>query len=302
MTETVVRVEDLRKTYHGGFQALGGVSFEIARGETFALLGPNGAGKSTTIEILEGYRERTSGVVEVLGTDPHHGDLDWKARLGIVLQNTGEAPVATVREMLVHFARFYPRPRDVDETIAAVGLTAKANARVRTLSGGQRRRVDVALGIIGNPDLLFLDEPTTGFDPEARRQFWDLIRVLQAEGTTIILTTHYLEEASALSSRAAIVVGGALVAIGPIDQIGGADARIPIVRWREDGVVREQRTERPGEFVSRLVAAGDAEPDDLEVVRPSLEDVYLSFLATEEKTGAAAVPASGAASDRGVSA
>lgn len=286
MADTVVRVEDLRKTYHGGFEAVRGVSFEISRGETFALLGPNGAGKSTTIEILEGYRERTSGTVEVLGTDPHHGGLAWKSRLGIVLQNTGEAPVATVREMLVHFARFYPRPRDVDRTIAAVGLTEKANTRVRTLSGGQRRRVDVALGIIGSPDLLFLDEPTTGFDPEARHQFWDLIRDLQSEGTTIILTTHYLEEASALSSRAAIVVGGQLVASGPIDGIGGSDARIPIVRWRDGGVRHEERTDHPGEFVARLVAAGDAEPDDLEVVRPSLEDVYLSFLADEEKASA----------------
>jgi ABC-2 type transport system ATP-binding protein len=287
MTETVVRVEGLRKKYHGGFEALRGLSFEIERGETFALLGPNGAGKSTTIEILEGYRDRTAGTVEVLGEDPHHGGLDWKARLGIVLQNTGEAPVATVREMLTHFAGFYPRPRGVDEVIAAVGLTEKAKTSVRTLSGGQRRRVDVALGIIGSPELLFLDEPTTGFDPEARRQFWDVIRGLQSEGTTIILTTHYLDEAAALSGRAAIVVGGRLAAIGPIDGIGGADARIPIVRWRDGDGVREERTERPGEFVARLVAAGDAEPEHLEVIRPSLEDVYLGFLAAEEKTAAA---------------
>jgi len=301
MTDAVVRVEDLRKTYHGGFEALRGVSFDIHAGETFALLGPNGAGKSTTIEILEGYRERTGGTVEVLGTDPHHGGLDWKARLGIVLQNTGEAPVATVREMLAHFAGFYPHPRGVDEVIDAVGLTAKAGTSVRKLSGGQRRRVDVALGIIGNPDLLFLDEPTTGFDPEARRQFWDLIRGLQAGGTTIILTTHYLDEAAELSSRAAIVVGGRLAALGPIDEIGGPGARVPLVRWHEGGTVREERTETPGEFVARLVSAGDAEPAHLEVVRPSLEDIYLGFLAAEEKA-AASVAGGAGASDRGVTA
>lgn len=289
MTDAVVRVDDLRKTYRGGFEALRGVSFDIRAGETFALLGPNGAGKSTTIEILEGYRDRSGGTVEVLGVDPHHGGLEWKSRLGIVLQNTGEAPAATVREMLTHFAGFYPRPRRVDEVIDAVGLAEKAKTSVRKLSGGQRRRVDVALGIIGSPDLLFLDEPTTGFDPEARRQFWDLIRGLQTEGTTIILTTHYLDEAAELSSRAAIVVGGRLAALGPIDDIGGPAARVPLVRWRENGIVREERTDRPGEFVARLVAAGDAEPEHLEVVRPSLEDIYLGFLAAEE-TSAASVP------------
>ncbi|KAA9132207.1 ABC transporter ATP-binding protein [Microbacterium caowuchunii] len=282
MTDAVVRVEDLHKTYRGGFEALRGVSFEIQRGETFALLGPNGAGKSTTIEILEGYRNRSGGTVDVLGSDPHHGGLEWKSRLGIVLQNTGEAPVATVRELLSHFAGFYPNPRNVDDVIEAVGLAAKAKTSVRKLSGGQRRRVDVALGIIGNPELLFLDEPTTGFDPEARRHFWDLIRGLQAEGTTIILTTHYLDEAAALAERAAIIVAGRLVALGAIGEIGGADARVPIVRWREDGRVFEERTERPGEFVAALVARGPVEPDRLEIVRPSLEDIYLSFLTDAE--------------------
>jgi ABC-2 type transport system ATP-binding protein len=278
MTDAVVEVTDLTKKYRGGFEALQGVSFDIRRGETFALLGPNGAGKSTTIEILEGYRDRTGGTVSVLGVDPHHATLEWKARLGIVLQNTGEAPTASVREMLSHFAGFYPRARNVDEVIAAVGLAEKAKTPVRKLSGGQRRRVDVALGIIGQPDLLFLDEPTTGFDPEARRQFWDLIRGLQQEGTTILLTTHYLDEAAELSQRAAIVVGGRLVSLGPIDQLGGPESRVPVVRWREDGQPREERTDHPGEFVARLVAAGDAEPDGLEVVRPSLEDIYLSFV------------------------
>jgi ABC-2 type transport system ATP-binding protein len=285
MTDAIVRVDDLRKTYHGGFEALRGVSFEIQRGETFALLGPNGAGKSTTIEILEGYRDRTGGTVSVLGIDPRHGHLDWKARLGIVLQNTGEAPVASVRQLLTHFAGFYPRARNVDEVIEAVGLTAKAKTPVRSLSGGQRRRVDVALGIIGRPELLFLDEPTTGFDPEARRQFWDLIRGLQQEGTTILLTTHYLDEASELSSRAAIVVGGEVVSLGPIHELGGPESRVPIVRWHDGEQLHEERTERPGEFVARLVGAG-SEPAQLEVVRPSLEDIYLSFV----EQPAAAVP------------
>ncbi len=278
MTDAVVRVDDLRKTYRGGVEALRGVSFEIARGETFALLGPNGAGKSTTIEILEGYRDRTSGTVEVLATDPQRGDLDWKARLGIVLQSTGEAPAASVREQLAHFAGFYPNPRDVDEVIAAVGLTDKAKTSIRKLSGGQRRRVDVALGIVGRPELLFLDEPTTGFDPEARRSFWDLIRRLQDEGTTILLTTHYLDEAAELSSRAAIIAGGTVAALGAIHELGGADARVPIVRWRENGVVREERTENPGALVARLSQNG--EPERLEIIRPSLEDIYLSFVGT----------------------
>lgn len=287
MTESVVRVDDLRKTYRGGVEALRGVTFDIRRGETFALLGPNGAGKSTVIEILEGYRDRTGGDVSVLGVDPHRGGLDWKARLGIVLQNTGEAPTATVHELLSHFASFYPRPRDVDEVVDAVGLTEKAKVSVRKLSGGQRRRVDVALGIIGRPELLFLDEPTTGFDPEVRRQFWDLIRGLQAEGTTILLTTHYLDEAAELSERAAIVVAGRVASLGPIDDLGGADARVPRVRWREGGIDREERTETPGDLVASLYAAG-GEPERLEIVRPSLEDVYLSFLSADERRSAAA--------------
>ncbi|WP_285137652.1 ABC transporter ATP-binding protein [Microbacterium sp. lyk4-40-TSB-66] len=287
MSESVVEVENLRKTYRGGLEALRGVSFDIRRGETFALLGPNGAGKSTVIEILEGYRDRTSGEVRVLGVDPHRGGLDWKARLGIVLQNTGEAPTASVREMLAHFASFYPRPRDVDEVIASVGLAEKAKVSVRKLSGGQRRRVDVALGIIGRPELLFLDEPTTGFDPEVRRQFWDLIRDLQRQGTTILLTTHYLDEAAELAERAAIIVGGQMASVGRIDELGGPDARVPVVRWREGGETREERTQDPGAAVASLYARL-GEPERLEVVRPSLEDVYLSFLGDEARRTTAA--------------
>jgi len=275
-TAPAVEVRDLHKSYRG-VEALRGIDFDIAYGETFALLGPNGAGKSTTIEILEGYRDRTSGTVSVLGVDPERGGLDWKARLGIVLQSGGEQGAATVREQLRHFAGFYPDPRDVDEVIAAVGLEDKASWLIRKLSGGQRRRVDVALGIIGRPELLFLDEPTTGFDPEARRQFWTLIEQLKKEGTTILLTTHYLDEAAQLSDRAGIVADGRLVELGPIDTIGGAAARVPLVRWIRDGVAHEERTECPGELVARLAAGG--EPERLEVVRPSLEDIYLELVA-----------------------
>ena len=269
---SVVSVRDLSKSY-GSFRALDGVSFDIERGETFALLGPNGAGKSTTIEILEGYRDRSGGTASVLGVDPGKGGLEWKARLGIVLQSTGESGAVTVREQLTHFAGFYPNPRDVDEVIAAVGLVDKQKTLIRKLSGGQRRRVDVALGIIGRPELLFLDEPTTGFDPEARRQFWDLIIDLKNEGTTILLTTHYLDEAAHLSDRAGVIAGGRLIDIGRIDEIGGAEARVPVVSWTEDGILRRQRTATPAALVASL-----GEVPDLQVVRPGLEDIYLELV------------------------
>jgi ABC-2 type transport system ATP-binding protein len=278
-SESVVEVSDLRKAYRGGLEALRGIDFDIRRGETFALLGPNGAGKSTAIEILEGYRDRTGGEALVLGVDPQRGGLDWKARLGIVLQSSGEQGNATVREQLAHFAGLYPNPRKVDEVIAAVGLEQKAGTRIKKLSGGQRRRVDVALGIVGNPELLFLDEPTTGFDPEARRQFWDLIRGLKRDGTSILLTTHYLDEAAQLSDRAGIIADGRLVALGRVDELGGADARVPIVRWIENGTAREQRTDQPGEFVARLSKGG--EPERLEIIRPALEDIYLTLVDAE---------------------
>lgn len=273
-----MRVRGLRKEY-GRIDAIAGIDLDIRRGETFALLGPNGAGKSTTIEILEGYRLRTAGEVSVLGVDPAHGGLDWKARLGIVLQSASEPGQYTVREQLAHFARFYPNPRGVDEVIAAVGLEAKARTRISKLSGGQRRRVDVALGIIGRPEVLFLDEPTTGFDPEARREFWNLIRRLKQEGTTILLTTHYLDEAAQLGDRAGVIVGGKLVDVAPIDELGGAEARVPVVRWRDaDGTPREARTERPAEFVASVARDLGREPEGLEVIRPSLEDIYLGLV------------------------
>jgi ABC-2 type transport system ATP-binding protein len=281
-----VRVRKLSKSY-GGANAVDSISFEIQEGETFALLGPNGAGKSTTIEILEGYRDRSGGEVSVLGTDPAHAGLDWKARLGIVLQSSGESGNVTVLEQLTHFARYYPNPRSVGEVIESVGLAGKAKTRISKLSGGQRRRVDVALGIIGRPELLFLDEPTTGFDPEARRQFWALIDQLKAEGTTILLTTHYLDEAATLADRAGVIVGGKLVDIGGIDDIGGAQAKVPIVRWRQDGVGHSQRTTEPSALAARLYAETGGEVESLEISRPSLEDIYLDLVGA----GAAGDPA-----------
>ncbi|MGB4779660.1 ABC transporter ATP-binding protein [Microbacterium sp.] len=290
-TRSAVEVEDLTRRY-GDFTAVDGISFDIREGETFALLGPNGAGKSTTIEILEGYRDRTAGRVSVLGVDPQHGGFDWKARLGIVLQTTGETGLVTVREQLTHFAGFYPNPRDVDEVIAAVGLEGREKVQIRRLSGGQRRRVDVGLGIIGNPALLFLDEPTTGFDPEARRQFWDLIRGLKREGTSILLTTHYLDEAAQLADRAGVIAAGRIVALGPIDELGDASARVPIVRWRDaDGTLREERTDHPARLVAALAdrAPDGGEPEGLEVIRPSLEDIYLELVAAHQPTVAEGV-------------
>lgn len=277
MTTNPVHVRNLMKQY-GTSTAVDGISFDIHDGETFALLGPNGAGKSTTIEILEGYRDRSGGEARVLGTDPQHGGLEWKSQLGIVLQSSGESGNVTVLEQLTHFASYYRNPRKVAEVIEAVGLAGKAKTRISKLSGGQRRRVDVALGIIGRPRLLFLDEPTTGFDPEARRQFWELINQLKAEGTTILLTTHYLDEAATLADRAGVIVGGKLVDIGPIDAIGGHNARVPLVRWRQDGVVHQERTTEPTALAARLYAEAGGEVPGLEITRPSLEDIYLDMV------------------------
>src|SRR5215218_9033450 len=209
---TAVAVSELHKSY-GDFEAVKGITFEIRLGEVFALLGPNGAGKTTTVEILEGYRHRDAGEVDVLGHDPGDDEPRYRSRIGIVLQSTAESAELTVGEMVGHFALYYPAPRDADEVLAAVGLTEKRSARVRSLSGGQRRRLDVALGIIGRPELLFLDEPTTGFDPQARRTFWELIRSLRGEGTTIVLTTHYLEEAETLADRVGVITQGRLIAV-----------------------------------------------------------------------------------------
>ena len=284
--DVAVRINDLHKHY-GSLHAVDGVSLTIERGETFALLGPNGAGKSTTIEILEGYRHRTSGEVSVLGVDPAHGGLAWKARLGIVGQSTVESDHATVRELLTLTHGLYPDPRDVDEVIAAVGLEEKASTRCHRLSGGQRRRLDVAMGVIGRPQLLFLDEPTTGFDPEARREFWELVHSLKDGGTTIILTTHYLDEAAELADRVGIITGGRLLDIGAVDAIGGADARRPVVRWRtEEGERRTVVTDTPASVVADVVAHTGGEPRDIEVIRPSLEDIYLTMINDNAKDAA----------------
>ncbi|MEA5455165.1 ABC transporter ATP-binding protein [Sinomonas sp. JGH33] len=284
--DLAVRVRGLRKEY-GGVAAVDGIDVDVARGETFVLLGPNGAGKSTTVEILEGYRRRTAGDVEVLGVDPAHGSLEWKAQLGIVLQSTAESGLYTVREQLAHFASFYPTPRGVDEVISAVGLEAQAKTRIAKLSGGQRRRADVALAMIGNPQLLFLDEPTTGFDPEARREFWSLIEGLKAHGTTILLTTHYLDEAARLADRGGVIDRGRLIAVGRIHELGGPDARVPLVRWTDDGGARhERRTERPAALVTALAESLGHEPAELEVIRPSLEDVYLGLVGAQKESAA----------------
>lgn len=285
-TRPAIRVRNLVKAY-GAVPAVRGIDFDIEEGETFALLGPNGAGKSTTIEILEGFRERSSGQVQVLGVDPRHASPAWKAQLGVVLQSGGEVSPMTVEEQLRHFARFYPKPRGVQETIAAVGLTEKKRTRVSRLSGGQRRRFDVALGIIGNPRLLFLDEPTTGFDPHARRDFWSLIHELKGEGTTILLTTHYLDEASQLSDRAGVIASGRLIDIGRLEDLGGADARIPRVRWQDTDGAHEVRTTEPARVVTGLLSRFGAEPRGLEVVRPSLEDIYLELVAGSDRPGEA---------------
>ncbi|MEJ1154968.1 ABC transporter ATP-binding protein [Microbacterium marmarense] len=277
MNTAAIHVRNLRKSY-GEREVLRDVSFDIQRGETFALLGPNGAGKSTTVEILEGYRSRSGGTVSVLGTDPDSGSLSWKAKLGIVLQSTGQAGAYTVREQLQQFSRYYPNPREVEEVITSVGLEQQARTRISRLSGGQQRRVDVALGIIGRPEVLFLDEPTTGFDPHARREFWQLIRGLQSEGTTIVLTTHYLDEAAQLADRVAVIAAGVVHAIGPIDSFGGEGARTPRVRWLDAGEERIETTATPLEFANALAVRLGAEPEGLEIRRPGLEEIYLSMI------------------------
>src|SRR5580692_1273071 len=282
MTETknpaapAVRVRGLRKQYQGK-AAVDGVDLDIEHGEVFALLGPNGAGKTTTVEILEGHRRRTGGEVSVLGTDPARADRAWRARIGIVPQSDLAAGELTVREIVTEYSAFYPSPRDPDEVIAAVGLTEKAGARLRRLSGGQRRRVDVAIGIIGQPELLFLDEPTTGFDPQARRQFWELIAGLSHDGTTILLTTHYLEEAEALASRVAVLAAGHILALGTPADLGGSH-QLATVSWLTPEGAHEVKTDTPTQFVLKLAEATEGEIAGLTVTRPSLEDRYLELI------------------------
>lgn len=293
---SAIVVDALTKSY-GTVHALKGVSFEVQEGDCFALLGPNGAGKTTTLEILEGYLKRDTGRVEVLGKDPHHGDRSWRDRVGIVLQGTAPDPYLTVRETLARTAGFYSRPRPVDEVIEMVGLSEKAGSRINKLSGGQKRRLDVAYGIIGNPQLLFLDEPTTGFDPSARRGAWEMVSELRGLGTTILLTTHYMDEAQALADHIVVIGDGEVVAQGTPDDLGGRDTAALRIRFRlpkgvdpaslpvevrvdqhgfceltttEDAIVLHKLT---GWSIDNGVAL-----EGLVATRPSLEDTYLALV------------------------
>jgi ABC-2 type transport system ATP-binding protein len=281
MTSLAVQVRGLRKTY-GEVTAVDGLDLGIHQGEVFGILGPNGAGKSTTVEILQGHRSRDAGKVSVLGADPATANRAWRSRVGIVWQDESAPAELTVRETLTHFARYYPKPRDAGNVIELVGLSAKADSRIKALSGGQRRRLDVALGVIGSPELLLLDEPTTGFDPAARRQFWDLIRALADEGTTIVLTTHYLEEAEALSDRLAVITAGRVVAEGRPAELRAQYGDGATVEWTEpDGSPRSERTATPTRTVAGLMHRFDGEIPGLKIGRPTLEDVYLRLTGQE---------------------
>jgi ABC-2 type transport system ATP-binding protein len=282
---TAVSVEGLRKSY-GAVEAVRDVSFEIRRGEVFGLLGPNGAGKTTTVEILEGYRARDAGTVEVLGVDPAKAGGAWRQRIGVVLQSGSMYGQLTVSESLALFAGYYEQSRNVDEVISLVGLDEKRGALVRTLSGGQKRRLDLGLALAGDPELVFLDEPTTGFDPEARRRAWETIRSLRELGKTILFTTHYLDEAERLCDRVAVLRDGQIAALGKPRELEGAGALPPTeIRYRRNGEEVVMRTEDPTRTLHELTAqalADGRELEALEVRRPSLEEVYLSL--TREKT------------------
>jgi ABC-2 type transport system ATP-binding protein len=297
-SEPAIHVRDLHKSY-GDYEAVRGIDLDIAVGEIFGFLGPNGAGKSTTIEILEGYRRRTQGDAWVLGVDPGKPTREWRQRIGLVLQDSQLEPTLTVRETVTMFSDFYPEPRPVDETIELVGLKEKRDARIGTLSGGQRRRADVAVAIVGDPELIFLDEPTTGFDPSARREAWNMIEGLQSLGKTIFLTTHYMDEAQHLADRVAILAAGQIVARGRPEELGGATEQAAVIRFRvPDGVTLEQlrsaaqapveiagseasiQSEDPQAALYRLLSWAEREGrklDALEVSRPSLEDVFLQL-------------------------
>jgi ABC-2 type transport system ATP-binding protein len=279
-------VRELRKSYDG-VEALRGISFQVAAGEVFGLLGPNGAGKTTTVEILEGYRRRDGGDALVLGHDPGDSPRALRERIGVVLQHSEITPLLTVREAHVLFAGYYARPRDVDEVLEVVGLVEKRDARVKTLSGGQKRRLDLGIALVGDPDLVFLDEPTTGFDPVARRSAWEMILSLRSLGKTILLTTHYLDEAQRLADRVAVIRAGKIVSLGtPAELIG--DTRSTEIRFRRGGEQVVIQTENPTqtlyELTSEALAAG-LEVDGLEVRRPTLEDVYLDLV--DEADGSA---------------
>ena len=281
---SAIAVRDLRKSY-GAYEALRGVSFEIEEGEVFGLLGPNGAGKTTTIEILEGYRTRDGGEVDVLGFDPERAASAFRERIGVVLQQSQLWPNLTVAETHRMFAGYYEHPRNVDEVIALVGLAEKRDARVKTLSGGQKRRLDLGVALVGDPDLVFLDEPTTGFDPAARRAAWEMIRSLRSLGKTILLTTHYLDEAEQLADRLAVLREGVIIQEGTPAELTGGSSETE-VRYRKDGREVVVRTTDPTKLLHQLTAEALAEGRELEglsVRRPTLEDVYLSLTAEHEE-------------------
>ena len=276
----VIEVMGLVKSY-GNFKAVSGIDLAIEAGEIFALLGPNGAGKTTTVEILAGFRDRDAGSVNVLGFDPAtKGDAGrtWRNRIGIVLQTASDAGSFKVREIVKHFSAFYANPRDVDQVIEAVGLSEKRDSLVLELSGGQRRRLDVALGIIGSPELLFLDEPTTGFDPEARRAFWSLIRDLKAGGTTILLTTHYLDEAEELADRVAVITNGKILEVSTPSLLGGRSTAKATVSWMSPTGIQIEESDNPTSVVAKLATQFNGEIPELTITRPSLEDIYLNMI------------------------
>ena len=275
-----IEVKGLVKRY-GAKTAVDGIDLSVESGEIFALLGPNGAGKTTTVEILEGYRIATAGEVKVLGFNPAtkgSAGQRWRNQIGIVLQSTSDAADLSVFETISRYANYYENPRNVDQVIEEVGLQEKVNAKARELSGGQRRRLDVALGIIGSPQLLFLDEPTTGFDPEARRSFWDLIRTLKAEGKTILLTTHYLDEAQALADRVGVINNGKIIEIATPQTLGGRNNAPAKVTWLENGVTNQIHTKDPTAEVLKLSQRFGGSVPELEVSRPNLEEIYLKMI------------------------
>lgn len=275
-----IEIKSLVKIY-GDKSAVNGINLTVAKGEIFALLGPNGAGKTTTVEILEGFRNLTSGEVKVLGFDPAtkgESGRKWRNRIGIVLQSTTDAADLTVQETVEHFAHYYENPRDVNQVIDAVGLREKAKEYARNLSGGQRRRLDVALGIIGSPELLFLDEPTTGFDPEARRAFWDLLDKLRSEGTTIFLTTHYLDEAEALADRVGVITNGKIIEIATPATLGNRVSAPARISWLENGKIQEIESINPTAEVQKLMSRLSGEIPQLQIIRPNLEDIYLRMI------------------------
>ena len=279
-TAAAIEVHGLVKKY-ANKTAVAGIDLTVEQGEIFALLGPNGAGKTTTVEILEGYRSANSGDIKVLGFDPAtkgSAGQKWRNRIGIVLQSASDAADLSVIETVSHFANYYENPKDIDQVINDVGLTEKIDSKVHQLSGGQRRRLDVALGIIGSPELLFLDEPTTGFDPEARRSFWELIRTLKSEGTTILLTTHYLDEAQELADRVGVINNGKLIEIAPPSTLGGRNTAPAKVTWVENGMSKEILTNNPTEEVIKLNQHFNGQIPELQVLRPNLEEIYLRMI------------------------